>query len=131
MNEFQFNQNPKEKSCGWRCLHYIYPESISYEDFLHKFQELTPCKSGVWFKVICSILGFHGIKYKFVVPKSTGLYLIWSGVWDSAGGHYFVYHDGMMYDSLASGPYSYPLEELLVKLETTNVKDHFVCMQVL
>lgn len=131
MNPFQFNQNPKEKSCGWRCLHYVYPITINYEEFLKKYDEFTPLKSGIWFKNICSVLNYHNVKYKFTIPKEKGLFLIWSGTWDSAGGHYFIYHNQTMFDSLERKESPLSVQALIEKLETTNAKDHFVCMQIL
>lgn len=130
MNEFQFNQNPKERSCGWRCLHYIFPKKIAYKDFLQEFRYLTPTKSGIWFKNITSILNYLNIDYKFTIPSEKGIYLIWSGNWNTTGGHYFIYNNGYMFDSLESKPYKLPLKNLIKKTDTKNSRHHMICLQV-
>lgn len=130
MNKFLFNQSIKERSCGWRCLYYIFPKKLKYEKFLNEFKYLGPKKSGIWFKTITSILDYFGIDYRFTVPTEKGIYLIWSGNWNTAGGHYFIYDNGYMYDSLEPKEYKFPIEFLIKKLETKNSRNHFVCLKV-
>lgn len=91
---------------------------------------MTPLQSGIWFKNITSILDFLNINYKFTTPSEEGLYLIWSGNWRTAGGHYFIYHDGYMFDSLESKPYKFPLESLIKKLETKNSRNHSIHLKI-
>lgn len=133
MNTFQFNQNPKERACGWRCLHYIIPENLTYEEFLLKFKYLCPVKRGITYAVITAILEYYSIKYTFTVPSEEGTYFIWSGnqkTWKSAGGHYFIYSNGIMFDSLKPEPYNLALKDLIIMLETSEYKESFTCLKV-
>src|SRR4051794_33992557 len=106
MNPFQFDQSSKEKSCGWRCLYFLIPEPQYYHEFLEKFKYLTPGKNGISFAMIVAVLDYYKLQYTYTVPSEIGTYLLWSAVgkdgkeWAFEGGHYFVYKNGILYDSL-------------------------------
>jgi hypothetical protein len=132
MNKFQFGQSPDEKSCGWRCLYYLMPEDMTYNAFLERFKYLQPIKKGIMLSNISSILGYHGIKTTYTIPTGSGTYCIWvrSKKWNFLGGHFFVYKDGYVYDSLEDDCYKLSVVKLVKLLETTNRKNCFVCMRL-
>ena|ERR1700677_4331669 len=125
---FHFNQDPKTKDCGYRCLYYILNPKYSYEELLDKLKWLEPVKKGISFSNIVTILEHHGRECKFTIPSNKGLYLMWSGVWSK--GHYFIYHDGIILDSLAEKPYPMSLEELISKVESKSTRDTFYCLKI-
>ncbi len=133
---FQFNQPEKTKDCGYRCLYYAINELkeklAPYEQWLENFRFFFPIKTGIFFSDICSILEYYGMDRKFTVPRQDGLFLIWSGVgaWCKSHGHYLIYHDGVVYDSLKSEPYEMSLSGLLSKLESRTVDGSFKCMEI-
>lgn len=133
MNKFQFGQNPNEKSCGWRCLHFLIPEDITYDDFLERFKYLQPIKKGIFLNTMASVLDYYGIKTTFSIPSKKGTYCIWvkSKKWNFSGGHFFVYKDGYIYDSLTDASYELSINKLGKFLETDNRKDCFVCMKLI
>ena len=132
MNKFQFNQNPKEKSCGWRCLHFLIPEKMTYAAFLERFKYLQPLKKGIFLATMASILDYYGIKATYGMPSETGTYALWvrSEKWNFLGGHFLVYKDGYLYDSLEGDCYKLPLDKLGKLMETDKRKNCFVCMRV-
>jgi hypothetical protein len=132
MNEFKFGQDPDEKSCGWRCLYFLIPEDMTYNDFVERFKYLQPIKKGIMLSNISSILGYYGIKTTFSIPSERGTYCIWvrSKKWNFLGGHFFVYKDGYIYDSLEDDSYKLSLDKLGKLLETDKRKNCFVCMRL-
>lgn len=132
MNKFQFNQNPDEKSCGWRCLHFLMPEDMTYDAFLKRFKYLQPIKKGIILSTISTILGYYDIKTTYTIPSEKGTYCIWvrSKKWNFLGGHFFVYKNGYIYDSLEDASYKLPISKLGKFLETDKRKNCFVCMRL-
>ncbi len=134
MNPFQFNQSSKEKSCGWRCLYYLIPEKMEYSNFLDKFKYFIPGKHGIYFSAILAVLDYYKLDYVFTVPSEEGTYLIWSAAgkeWGFEGGHYFIYKNGYLFDSLKSEPYYITLPNLVKLLETKESKKSFTCVKVI
>ena len=135
-NPFQFNQNPKERSCGWRCLYYLIPESMSFAEFLDRFKYFAPGKHGISFSNILAVLDYYKVKYLFTVPSDVGTYLIWSAAgkdgkeWVFEGGHYFVYKNGMLFDSIKSESYPIRCNELVKLIETKEFKKSHSCLRI-
>lgn len=129
MNPFQFNQ-PEDKSCGWRCLYSLIPEKIEYKDFLSNFKYLSPGKNGIKLSTIQQILNYYGIKTTFEFPREKGIYLFWAKCdkWNFAGGHYFLYINGQIYDTKDEKPYEMTLNELndVIKSDSTN----YICLKI-
>ena len=132
MNKFQFNQDPKEKTCGWRCLYFLIPERMTYAAFLERFKYLQPSKRGIMLSNISSVLNYYDIRTTYSLPSEKGTYCIWSRSkkWNFLGGHFFVYKNGYTYDSLEDARYKLPLSKLGKFLETKNRKNCFVCMRL-
>lgn len=136
MNPFQFNQNPKERSCGWRCLYYLIPEDIKFSEFLERFKYFCPGKHGISFSNILAVLDYYKIECLFTVPSDVGTYIIWSAAgkdgkeWAFEGGHFFIYQDGVLFDSIKSEPYRIECSKLAKLLETKQIKKSFNCLKV-
>ena len=135
MNDFQFNQHHKEMSCGWRCLHYVIPEQMSYEQFLDQFKYLRPGKRGITFKMMTSVLDYYNTDYLFTIPRKRGLYIIWAGqfswpTYKHPIGHYFIYHDEMILNSLDHKPVYCSILGLRKMLETKDSSKHYIALQI-
>lgn len=131
---FPFNQPDKTKDCGYRCLYYTLNLKERYEDWVNQFRFFDPVKTGINFADICEVLNFYGREYAFTNLSEVGLYIIYSGIWlhpeGKKHGHYFVYHDGVVYCSTHSQPYHMPLNDVLKRLEAKTVDHAFRVLQV-
>jgi len=131
VNDFEFNQNMKEKSCGWRCLHYLIPEKLSYDDFLDRYKYLTPKDRGVTYHTIISVFNYYSLNWKFTFPREDGVFFIWTRNWiESTGGHYIIYKNGYVYDTLGKKPVKYSIKRMIKKLETDDYSKQPICMEL-
>lgn len=131
---FPFNQPPKTNDCGYRCLYYTLNLKESYNSWLENFKFFSPEKKGIFFNEICTLLDFYKKKYRFTQVTEKGLYIIYSGIWlhheGRKHGHYFVYHDGVVYCSTHSEPYRLKLSEVIKRLESQDTNHGFYCLEV-
>jgi hypothetical protein len=127
--KFPFNQPEKTRDCGYRCLYYVLQPKESYERWLGNFRMFQPVKNGITCNDMHTVLDFHKKVHKFTQLTEDGLYVIYSGVWLKHG-HYFVYHDGIVYCSTKSEPYRMPLAEVVGKLEAKTTEGAFRCLKI-
>lgn len=131
---FPFNQPDKTRDCGYRCLYYALNLRERYENWVDQFRFFNPVTTGIHFADICQVLNFYEREYVFTQLSEVGLYIIYSGIWlhpeGKKHGHYFVYHDGVVYCSTHSQPYRMPLKEVLKRLEAKTVDHAFRVLQV-
>jgi hypothetical protein len=131
---FPFNQEPKTKDCGYRCVYYVLNLAQPYESWLENFRFFRPAQSGIYFSDICDILTHYGRDFRFTELSETGLYIIYSGVWlhpeGKKHGHYFVYHDGVVYCSTRREPYRMSLAEVTKRLEAKTVDHAYRCLRL-
>lgn len=131
--KFPFNQPDKTNDCGYRCMYYVINPKVSYEEWLDNFRFFMPKKKGINFNDICTVLDHYKIESKFTELSENGLYIIYSGIWlrpNKSHGHYFVYHNGLVYCSLQEGPYQMKLANVIVKLEGKTVEEAYRCLKV-
>lgn len=126
---FPFNQPEKTHCCGYRCLYYVIKTKAPYETWLDQFRLFNPVKTGIFFSDIHTVLDYYKIDYKFTHLKEIGLFIVYSGNWLKHG-HYFVYHDGIVYCSTKDKPEKIPLDEVLKRLEAKTVDGSYRCLQV-
>jgi hypothetical protein len=135
MSNFPFNQQDKTKDCGYRCTYYAVGQDMPYEKWLDQFRFFSPVKSGIYFNDICDILTYYGKEFKFTELSEKGLYIVYSGIWlhpeGKKHGHYFVYHDGIVYCSTHAEPYKMPLKEVIKRLEAKTVDHAYRCLKVM
>jgi hypothetical protein len=126
---FPFNQEPKTKDCGYRCLYYALESDLPYEEWIDQFKVFDPAHHGIFFSDIAQVLKFNERDFKFTQLTEKGLYIIFSGCWLKHG-HYFVYQDGVVFCSTKSGPYRMPLKDVIEQLETKSSDHGFKVMKV-
>src|SRR4051812_11789986 len=110
---FPFNQPDKTRDCGYRCAYYCLQVhdvlQEPYQAWLEQFRFFKPVQSGITFGDLVTLLDYHYLDFRFTELSSSGLYLIYSGIWlrpeGRKHGHYFVYHDGKVYCSTRAEPY--------------------------
>ena len=126
---FPFNQPDKTKDCGYRCAYYAIGTEEPYESWLDQFKMFDPQHHGILFTDIAQLLKFNKLEYKFTQLSEEGLYIVYSGSWLKHG-HYFVYHNGVVYCSTKSEPYRMPLQDVVDQLETKSSDHGFKIMKV-
>lgn len=143
MRRFPFNQPDKTRDCGYRCLYYVVAPKVSrgkkeqletYEHWLDRFRYFAPIKSGILFNDICTILDYYKIDHRFTQISDRGLFIVYSGFWlhheGKKHGHYFVYHDGVVYCSTHAEPYALPLSEVIRRLEAKTLDHAFRVLRI-
>lgn len=135
MRKFPFNQPDKTRDCGYRCLYYAINPKDPYHVWIDQFKCFMPDKAGIYFNDICTVLDYRKIDYRFTQLSESGLYIVYSGIWlhpeGKKHGHYFVYHDGVVYCSTHSEPYRMHLGDAIQRLESKTVDHAFRCLKVL
>lgn len=126
---FPFNQLDKTRDCGYRCLYYALNLEEPYYTWLKQFKMFSPAKHGIYFSDICQVLDHYEYEYKFTSLSDSGLYIIYSGCYLKHG-HYFVYHDGIVYCSTKSEIEKISLLELISKMETKSSDNGFKVLKV-
>lgn len=135
MKKFPFNQPDKTRDCGYRCAYAVIEPEVSYETWLEQFRFFHPVKTGIMFSDICNIMTFYNIEYKFTQLTSSGLFIIYSGIWlhpeGKKHGHYFIYDHGKVYCSTHSTPYEMNLRDVVARLEAKTIDHAFRCLEIL
>ena len=126
---FPFKQKEKTKDCGYRCLYYTLEVEQPYETWLEQFKVFDPVHHGIFFSDIAQVLKFNEREFKFTALSEEGLFIIFSGCWLKHG-HYFVYHNGLVFCSTKSEPYKMTVEEVISKLETKSSDHGFKIMKI-
>ncbi len=114
---FPFRQNPSTRDCGFRCLYYVVNPGVEYDEWLKTLLHKNPERSGLKINHIATHLRNKGFEVESCSPEVTGLYIIYSTGWLSSG-HYLVYHDGLVYDSVDIQPRRMSIEDFKAKAGT-------------